>query len=146
MLKKLKDIPGQELFQYYDTDGTKKSIDSDAVNEYLYQCTGKDFTAKDFRTWWGTVMALSEFAAIAAIAEPPKNPAVAVLQAVAKHLGNTPAVCKKYYVHPTLLSYYEQGKLEKYIARAKEKNGDNTKGLLNAEELLIKEFIITECA
>jgi DNA topoisomerase-1 len=118
LLKKLKDIPGQELFQFYDTDGTKKSINSECINQYLADCTGQDFTAKDFRTWWGTVTA----AGFLAQSEECESNAdmqrkiVAALDHVASKLGNTRNVCKKYYVHPALLSEYEEGKLQKYIA------------------------------
>src|SRR6202044_1966532 len=102
MLKKLKDIPGHELFQFYDTDGSKKTIDSSGINEYLELCTGKDFTAKDFRTWWGTVTALSFLAEIKAAhtESATQHDILATLDAVAKKLGNTRSVCKKYYVHP----------------------------------------------
>ena len=147
LVQKLKDIPGQELFQYYDADGTKKSIDSDAINEYLYQITGKDFTAKDFRTWWGTVTAMGEFIALSTAQEHVqiKQATVAVLDIVAKHLGNTRAVCKKYYVHPTLLAYYEEGKLEKYITRSQQKEEIAGDDLLNADERIIRDFILNEC-
>ena len=147
MLKKLKDIPGQELFQYYDKDGNRRSIDSESVNEYLYNITGKDFTAKDFRTWWGTVTALTEFSNMAMLNTglQTKEVTLAVLDSVARQLGNTRAVCKKYYVHPTLLTYYEEGKLEKYINRLNEADVTAKHGHLNAGEILIKEFIANEC-
>lgn len=147
LMKKLKDIPGQELFQYYDEHGDKKNIDSDSINEYLHAVTGKDFTAKDFRTWWGTVTALYEIKAIETTQteHKPKETIVAVLDLVAKQLGNTRAVCKKYYVHPNLLAYYEQGKLDRYIERLKMNVVKENNGLLNSEEMLIKEFITNEC-
>jgi DNA topoisomerase-1 len=147
MLKKLKDLPGQELFQYYDKEGCLRSIDSDSVNEYLYSITNKDFTAKDFRTWWGTVTALSEFANLASSDNVlhTKEVIITVLDTVAKQLGNTRAVCKKYYVHPTLLAYYEEGKLDKYINRLHKGNQGIEAGYLNSEEILIKEFIANEC-
>jgi DNA topoisomerase-1 len=148
MLQKLKDLPGQELFQYYDEDGNKKTLDSGALNDYLNSITDKDFTAKDFRTWWGTVTALSEFAQLASTNSElrTKDAIILVLDNVAKELGNTRSVCKKYYVHPTLLTCYEEGKLEKYITRLHKENCKEEDGFLNSEERLIKEFITTECA
>lgn len=146
MLKKLKDIPGQELFQFYDTDGSKKTLDSGAINEYIEMCTGKDFTAKDFRTWWGTVTAAAYLATL-----PPcslksdihKN-VVATLDAVADKLGNTRAVCKKYYVHPRLLLHYEEGKLGNYLEKL-QAAGDKDDELLSAEEKVILQFMRKEC-
>jgi DNA topoisomerase-1 len=145
MLKKLKDIPGQELFQFYDADGTKRSLESDAVNEYIETCTGKDFTAKDFRTWWGTVTAATYLAGL-----PPQQTKeeahkniVAALDAVAKNLGNTRTVCKKYYVHPLLLSYYEDGKLEKYLDKIRDVKPSD--GVIREEEKMIIEFMKEEC-
>lgn len=146
MLKKLKDIPGQELFQFYDTDGSKKTLDSGAINEYIEMCTGKDFTAKDFRTWWGTVTAAAYLATLppcASKSDIHKN-LVATLDAVADKLGNTRAVCKKYYVHPRLLSHYEEGKLESYLEKLRSQSED-IEELLNYEEKIMIEFMTKEC-
>lgn len=146
MLKKLKDIPGQELFQFYDTDGSKRTLDSGAINEYLEICTGKDFTAKDFRTWWGTVTAAAYLATLPPFAtktDAHKN-LVATLDAVADKLGNTRAVCKKYYVHPQLLDHYENGKLDAYLDKLKSST-ENTDELLSYEEKIILEFMRKEC-
>jgi DNA topoisomerase-1 len=149
MLKKLKDIPGHELFQFYDTDGNKKTIDSSGINEYLELCTGKDFTAKDFRTWWGTVTALSFLAEIKAAHtdSAPQHDILATLDAVAKKLGNTRNVCKKYYVHPVLLNAYGDGKLDKYLLKLnKAKYSDNEDDpIMNAEEKIVMEFMEKEC-
>jgi DNA topoisomerase-1 len=146
ILTKLKDIPGQELFQYYDADGTKKSLESGDINQYLEACTGKDFTAKDFRTWWGTVIAAKFLAENSTEAEAPlKKSVVETLDYVAGKLGNTRTVCRKYYVHPRLLSDYEEGKLDKYLNRlrkAKQMNGAQ----LKLEEKVIADFIAKECA
>jgi DNA topoisomerase-1 len=146
ILKKLKDIPGQELFQYYDSEGNKKSIDSGSINEYLEACSGKSFTAKDFRTWWGTMTAAT-YLASAYLPEAPdlsKKGIIETLDHVAKKLGNTRTVCKKYYVHPKLLSHYEEGKLDKYLSRLKtvaQMNGMRQK----LEEKVVMDFIRSEC-
>ena len=113
MLKRLQDLPGQHLFQYLDDDGTPQTIDSDDVNAYLHQIAGEGFTAKDFRTWGGTVLAarslrdLGPFVSEAAM----KTNIVAAVDAVAARLGNTRAVCRAAYIHPAVLLGYERGEL-----------------------------------
>lgn len=119
IIKQCQDIPGQELFQYYDEQGNHKSIDSGMVNNYLKTVSGDDFTAKDFRTWSGTVHALMAFREIGdseTITQTKKN-IVSALDSVAAHLGNTRTVCKKYYVHPVVISLYENKNLTKYLAK-----------------------------
>ncbi len=147
MMNKLKDIPGQELFQYYDKDGIKKTIDSDSVNEYIEMSTGHDFTAKDFRTWCGTLEAFDHLADLVTagdIADPDKR-IVTALDMVAKKLGNTRAVCKKYYVHPQLLNAYKEGTLDKYLEKLNNLKKEKTTGIHEAEEELIMEFLENEC-
>lgn len=126
LLKKVRDIPGQELFQYYE-NGEIKSLDSGEVNEYLKACTSEEFTCKDFRTWAGTLQALHLLATCGAYETQAecKKKMVEVIDEVAKKLGNTRAVCKKYYIHPRLFSMYESGTLEKYTT-----GGVNEKVLL----------------
>lgn len=112
-----RDIPGKELFQYYSEDKTRKSIDSGAVNGYIKSISGGNFTAKDFRTWAGSLQALQAFKEIGmgeGITDTKKK-IVACLDSVASHLGNTRTVCKKYYVHPAILQGYEDGSLKKYL-------------------------------
>lgn len=123
LLKKVRDIPGQELFQYYE-HGAVRSLDSGEVNDYLKDCTNEAFTCKDFRTWAGTMHALHLLAGCGECdtkAERKKN-IVEVIDQVAKKLGNTRAVCKKYYVHPSLIQLYENGALVNYtVAGSDEK-------------------------
>jgi len=108
IISKLQDLPGQDLFQYVDHDGKVRDITSQDVNEYLREITGEDFSAKDFRTWAGTVLtaialnAQEEF-------ETPKQAKLNIntaIKAVAKILGNTPAICRKCYIHPAVLENY----------------------------------------
>ncbi|WP_341833885.1 DNA topoisomerase IB [Chitinophaga pollutisoli] len=115
LLRKVRDIPGQELFQYYENKEVK-SLDSGALNDYLKNITGEDFTCKDLRTWAGTLEALHLLSACEAAASQAecKRKIVEVLDQVARKLGNTRAVCKKYYVHPALTELYESGALGKY--------------------------------
>jgi DNA topoisomerase I len=107
-VKKCQDLPGQTLFQYVDEDGEQQSVDSGDVNDYLREITGQDFTAKDFRTWAGTVLAacaLREFAEFTSETQAKKN-IVQAIESVARKLGNTKAVCRKCYVHPAVLDAY----------------------------------------
>lgn len=141
IVQKCRDIPGKELFQYYNEDGTRHSIDSGMVNEYIKGISGKDFTAKDFRTWSGTVNAFLAFKEIG-FADNETNTKKNVLQAldkVAEHLGNTRTVCKKYYVHPLIISLYENQSLEKYFKQLDdiEKN-DGSADLTKEEKLIMK--------
>jgi DNA topoisomerase-1 len=110
-VSKLQDLPGQELFQYVDDDAQRHHVTSHDVNEYLRQITGEDFTAKDFRTWAGTVLVAIALNAVGA-AETQKGAKANIrdaIGAVAKMLGNTPAICRKCYVHPAILENYLTG-------------------------------------
>ncbi len=113
IVKRCQDLPGQELFQYVDDDGTVQDVDSADVNHYLREITGQDFTAKDFRTWAGTVAAawaLEEFEGFDSEAQAKRN-VVQAIERVAARLGNTPAVCRKCYVHPAVLDAYLEGSM-----------------------------------
>jgi DNA topoisomerase I len=113
IVRDCRDLPGQELFQYLDDEGRRQSIGSAEVNGYLREITGEDFTAKDFRTWAGTVLALSalrERCDFTSQAAAKKN-VVRALECVAARLGNTPAVCRKAYVHPLVVQLYLEGVL-----------------------------------
>jgi DNA topoisomerase I len=115
-----RDIPGHELFQYYSDDGTRHSIDSGMVNQYIHEAVGAEFTAKDFRTWAGSLHALEAFCKLGVADSDAacKKNVIAVLDIVSKKLGNSRAVCKKYYVHPALISLYESGELGQSLRNA----------------------------
>ena len=145
IVKQCRDIPGKELFQYFDENGERKSIDSGMVNEYIRNISGSDFTAKDFRTWAGTMhafLALKEIGCCGTATET-KRRIVEVLDGVSKHLGNTRAVCKKYYVHPVVLSLYENKKIEKYIAELNDILVDDGKADLSPEEKMLMKILET---
>jgi DNA topoisomerase-1 len=111
IVKACQELPGYELFQYVDDDGARQTIDSADVNAYLREISGEDFTAKDFRTWAGTVLAakaLAEVATFTSSAEAKRN-IVKAIESVAKRLGNTKAVCRKCYIHPAILDAYMEG-------------------------------------
>ncbi len=117
IVKECRDIPGKELFQYYDKEGNQKSIDSGSVNQYIKDASGMDFSAKDFRLWAGSLNILRCFKTL----EPPetkgdyKSNVLAALDVVSSKLGNTRTVCRKYYVHPALIRMYEEDTLDKYL-------------------------------
>jgi DNA topoisomerase-1 len=131
IVRRCRDLPGQELFQYLDQDGRQATIDSADVNDYIREVAGQDFTAKDFRTWAGTVMAaaaLGEIAGASASANdnshrapragaraanrrPNKRDVVRAIERVAERLGNTPSVCRKCYVHPEVIGAFLDGAL-----------------------------------
>jgi DNA topoisomerase I len=111
IVKACRDLPGYELFQYVDDDGVRQVVDSGDVNAYLRAVSGEDFTAKDFRTWAGTVLAaqaLAELDTFASTAQAKRN-VIRAVESVAKRLGNTKAVCRKCYIHPAILDAYMDG-------------------------------------
>ncbi len=108
IISKLQDLPGQDLFQYVDHEGKVRDITSQDVNEYLREITGEDFSAKDFRTWAGTVLTAIALNAQEEFETPKqaKSNINTAIKAVAKILGNTPAICRKCYIHPAVLENY----------------------------------------
>lgn len=117
VVKRLQELPGQELFRYIDDDGSVATITSADVNAYLKEITGQDFTAKDFRTWSATVMALAELSGCCGFGSErqAKMSITAAMRAVSQQLGNTPAICRKSYVHPAIVNSYMDGSLEKFL-------------------------------
>jgi DNA topoisomerase-1 len=119
LVKKCKDIPGYDLFQYYDEAGNRCSLDSGDVNEYIQQISQADFTAKDFRTWGGTTLMVQCLEQLID-QEPELKKEKTVKEAykqVAKSLGNTPSVCSKYYVHPQVVDLFQEDKLFDYLKK-----------------------------
>jgi DNA topoisomerase-1 len=147
IVKQCRDIPGKELFQYIDEEGNYRCIDSGMVNDYIQQISGTDFSAKDFRTWAGTVVALKKFKTLG-IAETEgdiKRNINLVLDSVAAQLGNTRTVCRKYYVHPRIISLYENNRLFSYFKEF-EKFDRCGKYDLECEEKLLMKILEKEGA
>jgi len=114
IVRRLLELPGQELFRYVDDDGTVRTIDSSAVNDYLHTIAGEDFSAKDFRTWYATLAALQALERCSFDSKTEARKAVTrVLGEVAKRLGNTPAICRKSYVHPIVIDCFLAGTLNR---------------------------------
>ena len=135
-------IPGQELFQYIDERGKARDVTSTDVNEYLREITESDFTAKDFRTWGGTVlaaMALQEFEKFDTKTQAKKN-LVRAIEAVAQRLGNTPAICRKCYIHPEIMNAYLEGTMLDTFKKRAEQQLRHIAGL-SPEEAAVLAFL-----
>lgn len=134
-----RDIPGQELFQYEDDGGNHQAIDSQDINDYIKEISGEDFTAKDFRTWVGTVacaLTLAELPPVENQADAKEN-VIEAIKLVAQRLGNTPSVCRKSYVHPSIIDQYlEAGPLKPLASRS---------GALQPEEKAVLR-LLEKCA
>jgi DNA topoisomerase-1 len=140
MVKRCMEIPGQDLFQYYTEGNEHKGVDSGKINNYIREITGSDFTAKDFRTWGGTLEALRQLSACSGNIEedrPKKKIIVQVLDCVASKLGNTRAVCKSSYVYPLLLEAFENDQLAKYLKQI-HKEPHTQQAIENDEKVLMK--------
>ena len=133
-------FPGRNLFQYVDDEGEVRDVTSQDVNDYLREISGEDFTAKDFRTWAGTVMAaiaLNEVGAFENKTQAKRNVRDAI-HAVSKMLGNTPAICRKCYVHPVVLENYLSGAaIEGLKKRAEETLTESLEDLSSAEAAVL---------
>lgn len=118
IVRKCQDLPGQTLFQYLDDDGRRRVVTSADVNAYLRDVTGAEFTAKDFRTWAGTLLAAMALRdeAVETSARKIKSVQVRAVEHVARHLGNTPSVCRACYIHPAVLESYAEGRLAAALA------------------------------
>jgi DNA topoisomerase I len=139
IVRKCQDLPGQDLFQYVDEAGVTRDVTSGDVNDYLTEITGQDFTAKDFRTWTGTVLtalALREFEQIDSQAKAKRN-IVRAIEQVAERLGNTPSVCKKCYVHPVILDSYLDGTLVTALREQAEREIHSSLRRLRPEEAAV---------
>ena len=143
IVKGCRDLPGYELFQYVDDDGERHTVGSAEVNEYLREITGEEITAKDFRTWAGTQLAaeaLREFEAFDTEAER-KRAVVRAVEKVAKHLGNTPTICRRCYIHPAVLEGYLDGSMLQALAENTRKYlAENIEGM-SAEEAAVTAFL-----
>jgi DNA topoisomerase-1 len=143
IIRQLQELPGQEMFRYVDDDGEKRNITSQDVNDYLREITGEEFTAKDFRTWAGTVLAALALNAQEAFenkTQAKKNVKDAI-SAVSKILGNTAAVCRKCYVHPAVLESYLDGGVIEGLEQKTEEALSRKLGDLRSEEAAVMSFL-----
>jgi DNA topoisomerase-1 len=143
IIRKLQDLPGQDIFQYEDELGEVRNVTSQDVNDYLREITGEEFTAKDFRTWAGTVltaMALNAQGPAENETQAKKNIKDAIA-AVSKILGNTPAICRKCYVHPVVLETYLDGNMIEGLKQKTEEVLSENLEDLRAEEAAVMSFL-----
>ncbi len=139
IIVRCQELPGQELFQYLDENGNAQDVASADVNEYLREITGSEFTAKDFRTWAGTILAalaLQEFETFDSQAQAKKN-VVRAIERVAERLGNTPTVCRKCYVHPAVLDAYLDGSMIESLRKRADQEMKKSLGDLKPEEAAV---------
>jgi DNA topoisomerase-1 len=144
IVKAIQDLPGQHLFQYLDENGERREVGSDDVNQYLKQLSGRnDITAKDFRTWTGTVlaaMALTEFEKFGSQTAAKKNVRAAI-EKVSARLGNTPSICRKCYVHPEVLNCYMADELVLEVQHELEHELKTNLSALRPEEAVVLAFL-----
>jgi DNA topoisomerase-1 len=142
IVKRCQDIPGQDLFQYFDEQGEYQTISSGDVNNYLREISNQDFTAKDFRTWAGTVLAASHLAETEVFTSETaaKKNITEVVKIVATHLGNRPATCRKYYVHPAIFEAYLDQSLYQIMQQHAEKAIEDEHAL-RAEEMAVVKLL-----
>ena len=135
VIKRCMELPGQNLFQYLDDNGERHSVSSSDINAYLQNLTGADFTAKDYRTWAGSALALATLRKLDWEPEgDAKKHIVDMVKAVSRQLGNTPAVCRKCYIHPAVMEGFLLGELAK-LPRSRQRKG------LRAEEVALAGFL-----
>jgi DNA topoisomerase-1 len=143
IVQRCQDLPGQEIFQYMDASRRRQSITSDDVNAYLREISGRDITAKDFRTWGGTMLAALELRAMgrASSRREAERNIIRAIDAVSERLGNTRAVCRKYYVHPGLLRAYHLGLTVPAVpARGRRKRCRRLEAALRHDEIAVLQF------
>src|SRR5690606_39178377 len=137
LIKKMSELPGYEVFKYQDKDGTFHKLRSRDVNEYLAEISGEFFSAKDFRTWGGTVLAVDHYAESLeeVTASPKKKLEPTIVKKVAEVLGNTVAVCRQYYIHPKVMEVLLDGTLSRFERR-------KLKGVTEPEQLSANEQMV----
>ena len=143
VVTQLQELPGQQLFQWVDDAGEVHGIESTDVNEYIRESAGDDFTAKDFRTWAGTVLAawaLQELGEYASQTDAKRH-LVAAVESVARHLGNTPAVCRRCYVHPEVITAHLDGALLANLGRRAEETLAESLDDLSGREAAVLTFL-----
>ena len=139
LVNQCEEIPGWEIFKYYEPDGTKNSVDSGMVNEYIQELCGEWYSAKDFRTWSGTTIFFEHLRGRGYVEDPKENEKAIIeaYDATASELGNTRAVCRKYYVHPMVVEQYHSGQIVDYFKKVERKRTNNPY-ISHTEEVLLE--------
>jgi DNA topoisomerase I len=141
IMKQCQDLPGHELFEYLDDAGNPHEVNSEDVNQYLREVTGQDFTAKDFRTWNGTLLTIEIFRHCQRDASRPsatKKIINTAVRQVAEQLGNTIAVCRKCYIHPAVIEAFQSNSLTRLLKSRQRNNPAIGRGLRSTEKILLR--------
>ena len=143
VVQRCRDLPGQDLFQFLDENGEQRGIGSDDVNEYLHEVSGEDITAKDFRTWAATTLAAATLAELERYdtQAAAKKEVLRAVESVAKRLGNTPAICRKCYIHPAVFEGYLDGSLAEGLKQRADELLDEPASGLTAQEVALTAFL-----
>ena len=143
VVERCRDLPGQDLFQFLDHDGERHSIGSEDVNDYLREVSGEEITAKDFRTWAATTLAAATLAELERFDSQAaaKKEVVKAVENVAMRLGNTPAICRKCYIHPAVFEGYLDGSLAEGLKQRADALLDEHAGGLTAQEVALTAFL-----
>jgi DNA topoisomerase-1 len=143
IVERCRDLPGQDLFQYIDHEGERHSIGSEDVNDYLREITDQEITAKDFRTWAATNLAATTLAELERFDTQAlaKKEVVKAVESVAKRLGNTPAICRKCYIHPAVFEGYLDGSLAEGLKQRADALLDHPSSGLTAQEVALTAFL-----
>ncbi len=139
LINQCEEIPGWELFKFYDEDGNKQTVDSSMINEYIQEVSGSNFTAKDFRTWAASKIYFETLHEIGYKEEEKENSKaiLTAIDAAAEGLGNTRAVCRSYYVHPFITENYENGAIVPYFKKIKEEDALDPTSLSSSEKVML---------
>jgi DNA topoisomerase-1 len=148
VVKRCEELPGQMLFQYLGPNGERRTVHSDDVNQYLQEISGEDYTAKDYRTWSATVLAIGALRDVARFESDAeaKHNVVAAIDSVARRLGHTRAVCRRSYVHPRVIDTYMDGSLEGILSIVSSKAYRNLKADEVAVLALLKRKVRAKAA
>ena len=145
IVERCQDLPGEDLFQYLDDDGVRQTVGSGDVNEYIREISGQEFTAKDFRTWAGTLLAIEALTQIGPFSTQrhAKSNVLHAIDQVSEQLNNTRAVCRKYYVHPAVFESYMDGKLLEHLGNG---GKQSSKDDLAADEAAVVRLLTRHMA
>jgi len=141
VVRRCEELPGQDLFQYVNEDGEPVDVTSDDVNDYIRAAAGDEFTAKDFRTWTGTVLAAWTLDELGGTEGAPKKQLVSAIESVAQELGNTPAVCRACYVHPDVIDAHLDGTLTAGLGRRARQALTQERHRLSPQEAAVLAFL-----
>jgi len=140
LVNQCEEIPGWQLFKFYDEKGQKQALDSGMINQYIQEISGEQFSAKDFRTWSASKIFFETLHELGYTSEEKENKKniLTAYDAAASGLGNTRTVCRQYYVHPAIVENYENGEIQTFFEKIKSKGDENYASLSGSEKVMLK--------